>query len=330
MNDFRGFRVHQDGDGVVGRLEDLSLEDLSPGDVVIRAQFSSVNYKDALAATGAGRIMKTFPLVGGIDVAGVIESSDDPRYAPGDPVLVTGCGLGEERDGGYAQYVRIDGDSVIPIPEGLDARQVMCLGTAGFTAGLAISRLELNGLEPERGAVAVTGATGGVGSLAVDMLSGLGYRVAAVTGKRDSASYLESLGAAEILLRDEIDYGKRPLEAARWAGAVDNLGGETLSWLIRTTDWWGSIASIGLAQSHKLEATVMPFILRGINLLGINSVKTPRAPRLAVWARLATDLRPRHLDDIATRTVGLEELGKIFQGYLDGTVRGRTLVALES
>jgi NADPH2:quinone reductase len=330
MSNFRGFRVHQDGDAVVGRLEDLSLDDLSPGDVVIRAQFSSVNYKDALAATGAGRIMKTFPLVGGIDVAGVIESSDDPRYAPGDPVLVTGCGLGEERDGGYAQYVRIDGDSVIPIPEGLDARQVMCLGTAGFTAGLAISRLELNGLEPERGAVAVTGATGGVGSLAVDMLSGLGYRVAAVTGKRDSAPYLESLGAAEILLRDEIDYGKRPLEAARWAGAVDNLGGETLSWLIRTTDWWGSIASIGLAQSYKLEATVMPFILRGINLLGINSVKTPRVPRLAVWARLATDLRPRHLDDIATRTVSLEELGEIFQGYLDGTVRGRTLVALES
>ncbi len=330
MNNFRGFRVHQDGDAIAGRLDELSLDDLSPGDVVIRAQYSSVNYKDALAATGAGRIMKTFPLVAGIDVAGVVESSTDPRYAPGDAVLVTGCGLGEERDGGYAEFVRIDGDSVIPIPEGLDAYQAMCFGTAGFTAGLAISRLELNGLSPERGVVAVTGATGGVGSLAVDMLSGLGYQVAAVTGKRDSAPYLEKLGATEILLRDEIDYGKRPLEAARWAGAVDNLGGETLSWLIRTTDWWGSIASIGLAQGYKLEATVMPFILRGINLLGINSVKTPREPRLAVWTRLASDLRPRHLDSIATRTVGLDDLGDIFQGYIDGTVQGRTIVALES
>jgi len=330
MSQFRGFRVHRDGDAIAGRLDDLSLDDLSPGDVVIRARFSSVNYKDALAATGAGRIMKTFPLVAGIDVAGAVESSADPRYSPGDPVLVTGCGLGEERDGGFAEFVRIDGDSVIPIPEGLDAHKAMCLGTAGFTAGLAISRLELNGLSPERGVVAVTGATGGVGSLAVDMLSGLGYQVAAVTGKRDSAPYLESLGAAEILLRDDIDYGKRPLEAARWAGAVDNLGGETLSWLIRTTDWWGSIASIGLAQGYKLEATVMPFILRGINLLGINSVKTPREPRLAVWARLASDLRPRNLDSIATRTVGLDDLGDIFQGYIDGTVKGRTIVALET
>ncbi|MGB5623041.1 MAG: oxidoreductase [Gammaproteobacteria bacterium] len=328
MSKFKALRVHKDDGAIHSRIDELSLEDLPPGDVVIRAQYSSVNYKDALAATGAGRIMRSFPMVGGIDVAGVIHSSEDPRYAPGDPVLVTGCGLGEERDGGYAEFVRVEGDWVIPLPDGLDALQAMSLGTAGFTAGLAVSRLELNGLAPDRGPVAVTGATGGVGSLAVNMLSGLGYQVSALTGKRDSAPYLEQLGAAEVLFRDDVDYGSRPMEAARWAGAVDNLGGETLSWLIRTTDWWGSIASIGLAQSFKLDTTVMPFILRGINLLGINSVKTPRAPRLAVWARLATDLKPRHLDQIATRTVPLDELPGIFQGYMDGTVRGRTLVAL--
>lgn len=328
MSKFKALRVHNDDGTIDCRIDELSLDDLPPGDVVIRAVYSSVNYKDALAATGAGRIMRSFPMVGGIDVAGVIHSSGDSRYAPGDPVLVTGCGLGEERDGGYAEFVRVQGDWVIPLPEGLDALQAMSLGTAGFTAGLAVSRLELNGLTPQRGPVAVTGATGGVGSLAVDMLSGLGYQVSALTGKRDSAPYLEQLGATEVLFRDDVDYGSRPMEAARWAGAVDNLGGETLSWLIRTTDWWGSIASIGLAQSFKLDTTVMPFILRGINLLGINSVKTPREPRLAVWARLATDLRPRHLDQIATRTVQLDELPGVFQGYMDGTVRGRTLVAL--
>ncbi len=328
MSTFKALRVHQEGSKIHSSLDDLQLDQLAPGNVVIRAQYSSVNYKDALAATGAGRIMRSFPMVGGIDVAGVVHSSQDSRYAPGDPVLVTGCGLGEERDGGYAEYVRVEGDWVIPLPDGLSNFEAMCLGTAGFTAGLAISRLELNGLSPEAGPVVVTGATGGVGSLAVDMLSGLGYQVSALTGKRDSAAYLESLGAAEVLYRDELDYGSRPMEKARWAGAIDNLGGETLAWLTRTTDWWGSIASIGLAQGYKLETTVMPFILRGVNLLGINSVKTPREPRLAVWARLASDLRPRHLDGIATRTVALTELQGIFQGYIDGTVRGRTIVDL--
>ncbi len=325
---FRAFRVHEIDGQIEARFDDVTLDDLTEGEVVIRSRYSSVNYKDALAATGAGRIMRRFPLVGGIDVSGTVESSEDPRYSPGDEVVVTGCGLGEDVDGGYARFVRARGDWVIPIPDGLDPFRAMCLGTAGFTAGLAIMRLEHNGLAPDRGAVAVTGASGGVGSLAVNMLAGLGYEVAAVTGKGDAEPFLRELGASRVLLRADIEPGRRPLEKAQWAGAVDNLGGETLAWLIRTTDWWGSIASIGLAESHKLSTTVMPFILRGVNLLGINSVATPRDLRLRVWERLATDLNPSKLDLIGTRTVAFEQLPEIFQGYIDGVVKGRTVIDL--
>jgi len=328
MKNFTAFRIHQAGNGVDARLETLSIDDLSAGEVVIAGHYSDINYKDALAATGKGRILRRFPLVGGIDVAGEVVSSSDPRYQPGDSVLVTGCGLSEEHDGGYAEYVRVPGDWVVPIPEGLDARAAMQLGTAGFTAGLAIHRLEHNGLSPEAGPVIVTGATGGVGSLAVDMLARCGYQVTALTGKADAADYLRELGAAEILVRGEFEMGSRPLEKGMWAGAVDNLGGETLAWLTRTMDWWGSIASIGLAQDHALHTTVMPFILRGANLLGINSVATPRPLRLAVWDRLATGLKPAHLDQIAHRVVTLSELPGVFGEYIDGQVRGRTLVDL--
>jgi acrylyl-CoA reductase (NADPH) len=245
-------------------------------------------------------------------------------------VVVTGCGLSEEHDGGYAEYARVHGDWVIPLPAGLDPRAAMQLGTAGFTAGLAIHRLEHNGLAPDKGPVIVTGATGGVGGLAVDMLAGRGYQVTALTGKAEAADYLRELGAAEVLVRGEFEMGGRPLERAMWAGAVDNLGGETLAWLTRTMDWWGSIASIGLAQSHELHTTVMPFILRGASILGINSVATPRALRLEVWDRLATSLKPRNLDKIANKTVTLDELPGVFGDYLDGKVRGRTLVDLRS
>ena len=328
MTSFRAFRIHQAGKGVDARLETVTLDDLAEGDVVIRGHWSSINYKDALAATGAGRILRRFPLVGGIDVAGEVLSSQDDRYQPGDAVLVTGCGLSEEHDGGYAEYVRVRGDWVVPIPDGLDARAVMQLGTAGFTAGLAIHRLEHNGLSPEKGPVIVTGATGGVGSLALDMLAGRGYSVTALTGKAEAGDYLRELGAAEILVRGEFEMGARPLEKAMWAGAVDNLGGDTLAWLTRTMDWWGSIASIGLAQNHELHTTVMPFILRGVNLLGINSVATPRDLRVAVWDRLATGLKPRHLDKIAHREVTLGELPRVFGEYIEGSVRGRTIVDL--
>ena len=293
MTPFKAFRIHSDGGRIAARFEQLSLEDLSPGDVVIRVTHSGINYKDALAATGAGKILRRYPLVGGVDLAGLVESSADPRYRPGDAVLVTGCGLSETHDGGYAAFARVPGDWVIPMPPGLDASTAMALGTAGFTAALAIHRMEQNGQTPAGGPIAVTGASGGVGSFAIDMLSGRGYRVVAVSGKADALPYLKELGASEVLLRSELELGSRPLENARFGGAVDSLGGEVLAWLTRTVDFWGNIASVGLAASPALATTVMPFILRGVALLGINSSATRREWRLTVWQRIASDLRPR-------------------------------------
>jgi len=328
MPSFKAFRIHEDGRKVAARFEQITLEDLTAGDVVVRVTHSDINYKDALAATGAGRILRRYPLVGGIDLAGVVESSGDARYSPGDPVLVTGCALSETQDGGYAEYARVKGDWVIPIPAGLDAASAMGLGTAGFTAAYAIHRMEQNGQAPERGPIAVTGATGGVGSLAIDMLAARGYQVVAVSGKASATEYLKSLGATTVLPRQQIELGTRPLEAVRFAGAIDNLGGDVLAWLTRTVDFWGNIASIGLASGPELKTTVMPFILRGVNLLGINSSATPREARLAVWKRIATDLRPRHLDRIVTRTITFDELPGAFQAYIDGGVVGRTVVRI--
>jgi len=328
MDSFKAYRIHQEADRIVARFERLTVDELTPGDVVIKVRYSSINYKDALAATGAGKILRKYPLNGGIDLSGEVASSADPRYAPGQEVLVTGCNLSETFDGGYAEIARIAGDTVIPLPAGISLFEAMILGTAGFTAALAIHRLEHNGLTPARGPVIVTGATGGVGSIAVDMLAGRGYEVTAVSGKPGADRFLRDLGAVHILRRQEIDFGKRPLEAARWAGAVDNVGGEMLTWLTRTMDFWGSIASIGLAGSHKLETTVMPFILRGVNLLGVNSSATPRELRLAVWKRISTDLRPRHFDKLVTRTIGFDELPGAFSDYLEGRVMGRTVVRI--
>ncbi|MGD8379685.1 MAG: oxidoreductase [Gammaproteobacteria bacterium] len=325
---FKAFRIDREDGEIVAGFQQLTLDDLTEGDVVIEASHSSINYKDALAATGAGKILRRFPLVGGIDVAGTVAESADERFKPGQEVLITGCGLGEEFDGGYSQYVRAKGEWVIPVPEGLSRRDAMALGTAGFTAALAIHRMEHNGTRPEGGPIVVTGATGGVGSLAVNMLAGRGYEVVAVTGKAEQADYLKALGAARILLRQEIDYGSRPLEKAEWAGAVDNVGGEMLTWLTRTTTWWGNIASIGLAGSPKLETTVMPFILRGINLLGINSMATPRDTRLAIWERLAGDLKPKQLDRIAHETVAFDDLPGVFPRFLKGEITGRIVVRI--
>ena len=325
---FKAFRIHEVEKKTVAKFEQLTLDDLTAGDVVVRVQYSDINYKDALAATGAGRILKTFPLVGGVDLAGVVESSSDPRYRAGDAVLVTGCGLSETHDGGYAEYARLLGDSVIPMPPGLDAFKAMSLGTAGFTAALAIHRMEHNGQTPAKGPIVVTGATGGVGSVAIDMLAGRGYEVIAVSGKAESVDYLKALGASQVLLRSEIDYGRRPLEAARFGGAIDNVGGEMLTWLTRTVDSWGNIASIGLAGGAELHTTVMPFILRGVNLLGINSSATLRDLRLRVWERIASDLAPRHLAQIATRTISFDELPGAFGVYLQGGITGRTIVKI--
>jgi NADPH2:quinone reductase len=325
---FRAFRIHQEQGKVAPRLETIALEDLSAGDVVVRVSHSTINYKDALAATGAGKILRKYPLVGGIDLAGEVVASTDPAFKAGQKVLVTGCGLSETHDGGYAQYARVKSDWVVEIPAGLDEYECMAIGTAGYTAALAIHRMEQNGQQPANGEIVVTGASGGVGSLAIDMLAGRGYSVVALTGKSASTQYLQSLGAARVLLREEIQLGSRPLEEARWAGAIDNVGGDVLGWLTRTTNFWGNIASIGMANSVELKGTVMPFILRGVSLLGINSVYTPRPVRLEVWRRLASDLKPRHLERIVTRTIGLEDLPAAFDAYLKAGVTGRTVVKI--
>jgi acrylyl-CoA reductase (NADPH) len=325
---FQAFRIHSEGGRIVARFEEIGLEHLSPGEVVIRVTHSGINYKDALAATGAGKILRRYPLVGGIDLAGVVESSADPRYHPGAGVLVTGCALSETHDGGYAQFARVQADWVIPLPAGMSAFEAMALGTAGFTAALAIHRMEQNGQHPQGGPIVVTGASGGVGSIAVDMLATRGYRVLAVSGKASATQYLKDLGAAEVLARQELDFGSRPLETARYGGAIDNLGGEFLTWLTRTVDFWGNIASIGLAAGPALNTTVMPFILRGVSLIGINSSATPRAWRLAVWQRIGTDLKPRHLERIVTRTIDFAQLPQAFPAYLEGAVTGRTVVRI--
>ena len=328
MQSFRAFRIHQEGGKISARLETLRLDDLAAGEVVIKVRYSTINYKDALAATGAGKILRKYPLVGGIDFAGEVVSSQSPEFKPGQKVLVNGCGLSETHDGGYAEYARVQGDWVVPIPAGLDEFQCMAIGTAGYTAALAIHRMEQNGQRPEGGEIVVTGETGGVGSVAIDMLAGRGYKVVALTGKHASIPYLEKLGASRVLLREGLNLGSRPLEEAQWGGAIDNLGGDVLTWLTRTTNFWGNIASIGLAASAELKTTVVPFILRGVNLLGINSVFTPRPLRLAVWQRLASDLKPRHLDNIVTRTITLDELPQAFEPYVKGAVTGRAVVKI--
>jgi NADPH2:quinone reductase len=328
MKTFRAFRIHDENKKIVARFENLSLDDLAPGDVLVRVTHSGINYKDALAATGAGKILRRYPLVGGIDFAGVVESSSDARFRPGEDVLVTGCGLSETHDGGYAEYARVPGEWVIAMPKGLDARAAMSLGTAGFTAALAIHLMERNEQAPGAGPIAVTGASGGVGSIAIDMLAGRGYEVIAVSGKAYASEYLHSLGAARVLAREQIDYGTRPLEATQFGGAIDSVGGKTLAWLTRTVGIRGNIASIGLAGGAELATTVMPFILRGVNLLGINSAVTPRELRLAVWARIATDLAPRHLARIVTRTVAFADLPGAFAPLMAGSMLGRTLVEI--
>lgn len=328
MESFRAFRIDQDNDKIIAGFCKLTLDDLTDGDLVIKVSYSTINYKDALAATGAGKILRSYPLVGGIDLAGTVVSSNDDRFEPGAEVLVNGCGLSESFDGGYAEYARVRAESAVPVPAGMTAGQTMQIGTAGYTAALAVHRMEQNNQHPGNGPIVVTGATGGVGSIAVDILAGRGYEVAALTGKAAQAEYLTGIGARAVLLRDEVDLGKRPMEKAQWAGAIDNLGGDVLSWLTRTTKYGGNIASIGLAASPALNTTVLPFILRAVCLLGINSVDTPRDLRLAVWQRLGGDLRPRHLDTICRRSIAFDELPDAFQAYIDGTVTGRTVVRI--
>ncbi len=328
MDSFRALRVHNEDKVISARLEEITLDDLSEGNVVIRVEWSDINYKDALAATGTSRIMRRYPMVGGIDLAGVVESSDDDAFPAGTRVAVVGAGLSEDHDGGYTQLARVRSDQVVKLPESVDTRTAMAIGTAGFTAALALVRMEDNGQNPGMGPILVNGATGGVGSVALDIFSARGYDVVALTGKADSADYLKSIGASDIAIRGEIEMGARPLERAQWGGGVDNLGGDVLSWMTRTTEPGGSVASIGLAASTELSTSVMPFILRGVNLLGINSVIMPSERRQSVWDRIGEDLLPKHLDKIVTQEVDLDALSGAFQAYIDGTVTGRTLVKI--
>ena len=328
MENFRAYRIDEQDGKIVADFQELSVDDLTAGNVVVKVSHSTINFKDALAATGTGKILRRYPLNGGIDLAGTVVSSEDLAFDPGTEVLVNGCGLSETVDGGYSEYARLDSNSLVPIPDGMTAAEVMQIGTAGYTAALAIHRMEQNNQRPENGPIVVTGATGGVGSIAIDMLNARGYEVAAVTGKANETDYLRAIGAREILIREQIDLGKRPMEKALWAGAIDNLGGDYLTWLTRTTDYGGNIASIGLAASPALNTTVLPFILRAVCLLGINSVDTPRETRLAVWKRIAGDLRPRHLDRIGHTTIPFDELPGAFQAYIDGTVTGRVVVQI--
>jgi acrylyl-CoA reductase (NADPH) len=324
---FRAFRAFEENGGVRGRIVDTTLDELSSGDVVIHAAYSSVNYKDALAATGRGKIIRKFPLVPGIDVAGTVVSSADARYREGQDVLVTGYDLGVAHDGGYAQRVRVPADWIVALPSGLTTFDAMAIGTAGFTAALSIVDMEVNGLTPSAGPVIVTGATGGVGTLAIQMLAARGYTVTALTGKDGEHDFLRSLGAHDVLSRNGLQMGTRPLEKMQWAGAVDAVGGDTVAWLTRTMMYNAPIASSGLTGGTDVHTTVLPFILRGVKLLGIDSVMCPANKRQAVWQRLAGDLKPRALASIA-REITLDGLPDAFATLLDGGARGRFVVKL--
>jgi putative YhdH/YhfP family quinone oxidoreductase len=324
---FNAFRIHSDDAGYRSGIEQVSLDDLAPGEIVIRTAYSSVNFKDALAGTGQGRILRRFPLVGGIDVAGHVVASTDPKFGEGDAVLATGCGLSETRDGGYSEYARLEARWAIPLPQGLDLRESMILGTAGFTAALALYRMLDNRQTSELGPLAVTGATGGVGSLAVDIFSRAGFEVHAISGKPAHADYLREIGASEVLGRDALAT-TRPMETARFGGGLDIVGGPMLASLLAQVAPYGNVASAGLAASPALDATVMPFIIRGVSLLGIASAGTARDIREAVWQHLASDWKPAHLDRICTREVALEQLPDVFATMLAGGSLGRTLVRL--
>ncbi len=330
MPSFKAYRIFNENNKIEGRSADLTLDDLMPGEVVFKNAYSGVNYKDALAATGiGGKVIRKYPLVGGIDAAGTVISSADARFKTGDEVICTSYDFGVAHDGGFAQVCRVPADWVVPLPQGLSLLEAMTLGTAGYTAGLAVELLELNGLAPaegDKGKVLVNGATGGVASLAIDMLAGKGYAVSALTGKDSEHGYLQKLGAQEVLARSAVEMGTRPLEKSQWVAAFDSVGGEQLSWLTRTMHQHGLIASFGNAGGIELKTNVLPFILRGVRLIGVDSAATPMPLRRKVWQRLASDLKPRHLADIANM-ITLDDLGAYFDKMLKGGIRGRAVVS---
>ena len=330
MQKFKAYRTFQENNGIVSRFVEMSVDDLDPGDVVVRTKYSTINYKDALSYNGAGKIMRKYPTNAGIDMAGTVESSSDARWKRGDKVIVHAYDMGVAHDGGYSERVRVPGDWVVRRPESMTAFDAMTLGTAGFTAAQAIMLMEHNGLKPENGPVAVTGATGGVGSVAVEILAKNGYEVVAITGKKEASNYLKELGAREVMLRQSIDLAKiRPLDKSTWAGVVDNLGGDLLAWLLSTMKVGGTVGAVGLAADMKLNTTVAPFILRGVALLGADSANCPMALRQKIWNKLAVEWRPDKVHD-QVRTIDFEELPTHFDADLKGLVRGRTVVKIAS
>lgn len=326
MNSFKALLIDEVDKKIRSSFVAMDESQLDPGEVTIRVAYSSINYKDALAATGAGKIIRRFPCIGGIDLSGTVVKSEDSRFKPGDKVVASCFDIGVAHHGGYAELARVPADWVVPLPAELSLFDAMALGTAAFTAALAIGKLEGSGLVPGAGPVIVTGATGGVGSMAIDMLAGLGYSVTALTGKEQEADYLGKLGANEILLRSSLDLPPlRPLDKATWAGAVDNAGGDILAWLLGAMRPNASVASIGLVAGTALNTTVMPFILRGVNLLGIDAVNIEVQRRIQLWKRLATDLRPAHLPAM-TQCIDFADLPAAFEAFIAGRSRGRVVV----
>ena len=325
---FRAYVVDKQDDGTVRpALTTLELDDLHDGDVTIRVEWSTVNYKDALATMPDGGVARVSPLVPGVDLAGTVVGSATREFAPGDPVIAHAYGLGVSHHGGFAELARVPAAWVVPRPDGLTARDAMAIGTAGFTSALSVERLEAQGLQPGDGPVLVTGATGGVGSTAVAMLAARGYHVVGSTGKQAEHQYLRGLGAAEVLDRSEtVAESGRALERERWAGAVDCVGGATLAYVLRTLRYGAAVAASGNTGGRELHTTVFPFILRGVQLLGIDSVNTPLDLRRRLWQRLATDLRPPHLQESIAREVQLEDVGQVLDDIREGRVRGRVVV----
>lgn len=324
MSPFRALRVSSEGEPA--RVHLLKLDDLSPGDVTVRVHYSSLNYKDALAVTGRGKILRQLPLNPGIDAAGVVISSGYAHFRPGDRVLVTGCGHGEQVDGGFAEVLRVRGSNLIALPDGLSLREAMILGTAGFTAALALDRLTHNGQAPTMGAILITGASGGVGSFATQIFAQAGYEVHAVSGKTERAEYLRGLGARTVITPEDLALGQRPLESVRWGGAVDNVGGQTLARLLAHIEPWGNVAAVGLTGGAEVGTTVMPFILRGISVLGISSTNAPLRTRLQIWQRLAGPWKPHQIESLITRTIGLDQIADAAEDMLARRTFGRILV----
>ncbi|MHA6203253.1 YhdH/YhfP family quinone oxidoreductase [Dyella soli] len=325
---FRAFRIHNDDAGYRGGLETINADALSPGELLVQVAYSSVNYKDALAGTGKGKILRQYPLNGGIDVAGRVVASTDPAFREGDAVLCTGSGLSETRDGGYGEFARLPAAWAIPLPSGLTLRESMILGTAGFTAALALLRMQDNRQAPALGPIAVTGASGGVGMLAIDIFTRAGYAVHAISGKAAHFDFLRDLGAAECIDRHQFAFSGKPMDSVRFGGALDNVGGSTLAGLLPLIAPYGNIAICGNAGGIGFESTVMPFIIRGASVLGIASAGTARDLRDRVWQHLASDWKPQHLERIATREVTLEQLPDVFNRMLAGESFGRTLVRI--